>query len=105
MTASSEVLDPILFNPKRFAIAVLLYLHGPMTIAELKKALNLSWGDVDSNIRRLKSAGYVTTRRVFASRPQTLVILTRKGRSKLEELMDKLETMLSQLREARDDNV
>ena len=33
--------EAILFNPKRFAIATVLYLRGPQTMAELKKAVGL----------------------------------------------------------------
>lgn len=52
-------------SPKRFLIATTLYLFGPRTEAELIKCLNLSWGDLDSNLRRLRERGYVSEKKVL----------------------------------------
>ncbi len=99
MSKSIDIPDRVLFNPKRFAIAVILYLHGPTTMAELQKALNISWGDLDSNIRKLREAGYVETKKVITpTRPKTIVMLTRRGREKLEELLNYLENLLRETR-------
>ncbi len=87
--------DSILFNPKRFMVALLLYLHGPTVMADLQRATGLTWGDLDSNIRRLREAGYVGVRKVLGrDRPRTLVYLTPLGRERLEELMERLERVL-----------
>ena len=92
-------LDRVLFNPKRFMIAVFLYLHGPTTMADLQRALGLSWGDLDSNIRRLREAGYVEVRKVpAADRPRTVVRLTAEGVRRLEELMVRLESLLREVK-------
>ncbi len=84
-------LDPELMNPKRFSIVTYLYVFGPKTMAELVRALGLTWGDLDSNIRRLKEKGYVLTRRQLTLRgPRVFVELTEKGRRAYEDLAYKL---------------
>lgn len=101
---NADELDRVLFNPKRFMIAVLLYLRGPSTIAELQKALELSWGDLDSNVRRLKEAGYVNAGKVITlERPKTMVKLTQEGRMRLERLMDGLERLLRAVKSSNKD--
>ena len=91
-------LDRVVFNPKRLAILVLLYLHGPMTMAELREALGLGWGDLDSNVRALREAGYVETVKAFGSRPVTVVRLTAHGRERLERVLEALEKLVDTVR-------
>ncbi|MEB3787881.1 MAG: MarR family winged helix-turn-helix transcriptional regulator [Desulfurococcales archaeon] len=71
----------ILFSHKRFIIATVLYLAGPMTMARLREATGLSWGDLDSNIRYLERHGLVEVRRILTLRgPRVMVDLTGEGR-------------------------
>jgi DNA-binding MarR family transcriptional regulator len=77
----------IIFNAKRFEIATVPYVWGPMTMARLKALIGLSWGDLDSNIRYLSRHGLVTTRKVLTREgPRTLIALTERGRAAYEEL-------------------
>lgn len=90
--------NKLLLNPKRFMIATVLYMRGPSTMAELQRILGLSWGDLDSNIRRMRSEGYVETRKIIKSEgPRTLVYLTNKGLKAFTELLDYLEEVLRSL--------
>ncbi len=94
-----ERLNPDLMNPKRFLIATLLYVLGPRTMGELFKALGLTWGDLDSNIRRLRERGYVRTKKVLTLRgPRTLVELTEEGIREYERLVEELRELLEAVR-------
>ncbi|MEB3851413.1 MAG: MarR family winged helix-turn-helix transcriptional regulator [Desulfurococcales archaeon] len=87
-----------LFNPKRFAIASLLYLRGPLTMGELQRATGLSWGDLDYNVRLLSRRGLVGSRRVLTGRgPRVVVFLTRDGVRAYEELVSYLRRSLGWL--------
>ncbi len=92
-------LDPELMNPKRFSIVTYLYVFGSKTMAELVRALGLSWGDLDSNIRRLREKGYVHTKRQLTLKgPRVFVELTDRGRRAYEELAHKLNEITKRVR-------
>ncbi|RLE49697.1 MAG: hypothetical protein DRJ31_04100 [Candidatus Methanomethylicota archaeon] len=93
-----ERLNPELMNAKRFLIATTLYLFGPKTEAELVKALSISWGDLDSNLRRLREKGYVEEKKVFTSLgPRTVVKLTDRGVQEYAKLVEELKKVLSHI--------
>ncbi|RLF04434.1 MAG: transcriptional regulator [Thermoprotei archaeon] len=95
---SKRRLDPFLMNYKRFMIMTLLYALGSMTMSELRRALGLSWGDLDSKVRSLEERGYVTTRKVLTlSGPRTLVELTEEGLKEYEQLSRELRRLLEAL--------
>ncbi len=101
MTERLPSLDRELMNPKRFLIATLLYALGPKTMGDLAKALNLTWGDLDSNVRRLREKGYVKTLKVPTLKgPRTVVALTEKGVEEYEKLVKQLRTLLAQVEKA-----
>ena len=99
---SREGLDRVLLSPKRFMIATILYLRGPTTMADLQRILEISWGDLDSNVRRLREEGYIEARKVITmSGPRTLVKLTRKGYERYESLLEALEGVIESVRRGR----
>ncbi|MEM2823889.1 MAG: MarR family winged helix-turn-helix transcriptional regulator [Thermofilaceae archaeon] len=96
--------DLDLLNPKRFAIVSLLYAIGPMSLRELRRTLNLTWGDLDSNIRRLHEKGYVRLWRGLGSGPRILEVkaeLTEAGIREYEKLAQQLSAVLRKVEEAR----
>ena len=89
--------DGDLLNPKRFAIMTLLYALGPMSLRELRRALGVTWGDLDSNVRRLAEKGYVRLWRGLSSGPRVLevkVALTELGEAEYEKLVARLRALL-----------
>ncbi|RLE81128.1 MAG: transcriptional regulator [Thermoprotei archaeon] len=89
-------LNPELMNPKRFLIVTFLYLFGPKTMGEIVKALNLTWGDLDSNVRRLREKGYVEVRKIPTLRgPRTAVKLTDRGVKEYRKLVEDLRSLLN----------
>ncbi len=95
-------LNPELMNAKRFLIVTTLYLFGPRTEAELAKALNLSWGDLDSHLRRLRGKGYIVERKVFTPLgPRTEVKLTEAGLREYVKLVEELRRVVSHVHPPR----
>jgi len=89
--------DGDLLNPKRFMIMTLLYTLGPMSLRELRRALGLTWGDLDSNVRRLAGKGYVKLWRGLGSGPRVLevkIALTERGEAEYEKLAARLRELL-----------
>ncbi len=93
----------LLFNPKRFAIATMLYIAGPLPLSKLREATGLSWGDLDSNLRRLAREGIVSLeRRLTSDGFRTFATLTPEGAAAYRELASYLEnTLTSALRSSR----
>ena len=86
----------LLFNPKRFAIATILYIAGPLPLSKLREATGLSWGDLDSNLRRLAREGIVSLeRRLTNDGFRTFAMLTIEGMAAYRELARYLENTLS----------
>lgn len=91
-----ESLNPDLFNRKRLMIMTLLYVSGPKVESDLFAALGLSWGDLDSNLRRLKDKGYIDSRKVLRLKgPRTVVFITRKGAAEYRQLVGNLRRVLN----------
>lgn len=85
----------ILFNPKRFEIATILFLRGKTTMAVLRRATGLSWGDLDSNLRYMETKGLVNLRKTLTRRgPRTIVELTSKGVKAYVELAHYLRNII-----------
>ena len=92
----AKKLNPELMSAKRFLIITTLYLFGPKTEAELVKALNISWGDLDSNLRRLREKGYIEEKKIFTPLgPRTAIKLTNLGIQEYAKLVDELRKVLS----------
>jgi len=97
--------DGDLLNPKRFMIVTLLYALGPMSLRELRRALGLTWGDLDSNVRRLAEKGYVKLWRGLGSGPRVLEVkigLTELGEAEYEKLVAKLRKLLESVEKKRE---
>ena len=96
--------DGDLLNPKRFMIVTLLYALGPMSLRELRRALGLTWGDLDSNVRRLAEKGYVELWRGLGSGPRVLEVkigLTELGEAEYEKLVARLRKLLESVEKKR----
>jgi len=96
--------DGDLLNPKRFMIVTLLYALGPMSLRELRRALGLTWGDLDSNVRRLAEKGYVKLWRGLGSGPRVLEVkigLTELGEAEYEKLVAELRKLLESIEAKR----
>lgn len=90
-----ETLDPLLHQPLRTQLAAFLAGAGEATFAELKRQLDVSDGNLDSHLKKLIAAEYVTLRKDdSAARIQTCYTLTPTGRKALQSYIAALQKLL-----------
>lgn len=91
-----EVLDPLLHQPLRTQLAAYLAGAGEATFTELKNRLEVSDGNLDSHLKKLLAAGYVSVRKDGGGpRPQSVYALTEEGRQALQRYVVALQKVLA----------
>jgi len=94
-TSPNDGLDAVLHQPIRTRIVAYLIGRGGATFTELKQVLKLSDGNLESHLKKLLAAKYVTTRKDdSAVRAQTVYSLTKSGESALRRYVASLQRML-----------
>jgi DNA-binding MarR family transcriptional regulator len=97
----SDSLDRLIHERIRLGIVSALAAEDGMTFADLKSVLGASDGNLSVHARKLEEAGYIRVLKGFEDRkPKTEYRLTAKGRRALEEYLDRMETILSEARDA-----
>ncbi|HET6418926.1 MAG TPA: transcriptional regulator [Geobacteraceae bacterium] len=92
---SGCVLDAILHQPIRTRIVAYLAGREEATFMELKRVLEISDGNLESHLKKLISADYISTRKDTGNRrQQTLYILTETGREALKTYLSSLQELL-----------
>ncbi len=87
-----------LANPVRLAIMLLLVSRGPMVFSWIQRILNLTPGNLDSHIRRLREEGYVETKKEFVEcSPRTVIMPTPKGVEETLRYVSRLRRILERL--------
>jgi DNA-binding MarR family transcriptional regulator len=99
MTSQSPLsetgLDIVLHQPIRTRIVAYLIGRGEATFTELKQTLRVSDGNLESHLKKLIAAEYVTTRKDSSNaRRQTVYSLTRSGEAALRRYVADLQQML-----------
>jgi len=90
--------DPVLSNPTRLAIMLMLAMRRKIYFSELQKALGLTPGNLGSHLKRLEEAGYVRIRKVLTRiRPLTLIVLKQEGEVALYSYLKDLKEALGEL--------
>ncbi len=90
-----ETLDPLLHQTLRTQLAAFLAGAGESTFAELKRQLDVSDGNLDSHLKKLIAADYVALRKDdSAARIQTCYMLTKQGRTALQNYIAALQKLL-----------
>lgn len=90
-----ELLDPLLHQPLRTQLAAFLAGAGEVTFSELKRQLDVSDGNLDSHLKKLIAANYVSVRKDDSSgRIQTCYALTKTGRTALQDYILALQQLL-----------
>src|SRR5437867_12442426 len=92
---SEAGLDVVLHQPIRTRIVAYLTGRGEATFTELKQTLQVSDGNLESHLKKLIAAEYVTTRKDNSNaRRQTVYSLTRNGDDALRRYIASLQRML-----------
>ena len=91
-----DALDPVLEHRVRLAIGVLLARHGEISFAAFKQQLQLTDGNLGSQLRKLEDAGYIALRRDFVERkPVTWYRLTSAGRKAVDRHLKALQAVIA----------
>jgi DNA-binding MarR family transcriptional regulator len=95
-------LDPLIHERLRLGILSALAVHESLTFTELRDLLQTTDGNLSVQARKLEEAGYVAcVKRFVARKPKTTYKLTARGRTALEQYLEKLAEMLPPLEQAR----
>jgi len=101
--ALREPVDVILHEPRRLAILAAVR-NTPTTFSELKEAVELTDGNLDSHLRKLEDAGYVAkevrSNQLLRRRRETFYKATEKGRMAFDGYLDSMERRLEEARVA-----
>ena len=91
----NAALDPVLHQPVRTQIVAYLAAREEATFTELKRVLRVSDGNLESHLKKLIAAEYVSDRKDSSSaRQQTAYALTRAGQGALRQYIASLQQML-----------
>jgi len=90
------VLDVVLHQPLRTRIVAYLSTRGEATFTELKQLLDVTDGNLEAHIKKLRAAEYVVTRKEKGKgRPQTFYCLTASGKNAFKQYVDQLQSLLN----------
>jgi DNA-binding MarR family transcriptional regulator len=100
-SAVTEELDRLVHERMRLGIISALAAEERLSFADLKAVLKTTDGNLSVHARKLENAGYIKVEKGFEDRkPKTEYSLTAKGRQALVTYLEKMETLLSEAREA-----
>ena len=89
-------LDANLHQPLRTRIVAYISTRGEATFSELKQALEVTDGNLEAHIKKLRAAGYITTyKQKGEGRPQTFYQLTEDGKQAFRQYVDQLQNLLN----------
>ena len=74
-------------NPTRLAIALYLLSRERTTFTSLRRALNLTAGNLEFHLKALEETGIVRTYYGFGRRPRKFVEITEEGIEELREVL------------------
>ncbi|MHA1992545.1 MAG: transcriptional regulator [Candidatus Hodarchaeales archaeon] len=79
-------LDPLIHEPKRLTILLILTKNPIITFTALQKILDTSSGNLTNHLKHLTKNDLVNISKIFIdTRPNTIVAITDKGKEKLKE--------------------
>jgi DNA-binding MarR family transcriptional regulator len=98
---ASDELDRLVHERMRLGIISALAAEESLSFGDLKAILKTSDGNLSVHARKLEDAGYIEVNKGFEDRkPKTEYSLAPKGRRALKAYIDRMETLLSEAREA-----
>ena len=90
------MLDPVLHQPIRTRLVAFLVARGEATFTELKQALDITDGNLEAHMKKLKASGYIATHKQTGSGlPQTLYAVTPSGHAAFKQYIQNLQKLLN----------
>ena len=100
----TDTLDRVIHERARLGIMTILAAEEEAEFTALKKALNLSDGNLNAHLKVLEKNGYITAVKEFVkNRPRTVYRVTGQGRKAFEEYVGSLEKFLKRISRNRDE--
>ncbi len=103
MKVLKEQVDAVVHEPRRLAILAAVR-NTPTTFSELKEAVELTDGNLDSHLQKLEDAGYVVkevrSNPLLRRRRETVYKATEKGGRAFDGYLDSMERRLEEARVA-----
>ena len=78
----------------RFSIMFFLYIHRSVGFTELYKLLELTPGNLDHHLNKLRKNGYVIIRKTISWRPLNIVEITEEGADAFRIYIQSLKKLL-----------
>ena len=90
-----QSLDPVLHQPVRTRLVAFLAGRGEATFNEIKQAIEVTDGNLDSHIKKLVAARYLISRKEGADgRTQTFYSLSKLGAAQFKKYVAALHDLL-----------
>lgn len=88
-------LDEIIHQRTRLSIMSYLAALGEADFLTMRKALNLSDGNISVHTNMLEKAGFIETQKeIVAKKTKTTYKITKKGRSAFQDYIKELESII-----------
>jgi DNA-binding MarR family transcriptional regulator len=88
-------LDRVIHEPARLLIVTLLSVVKESDFLYMQRESGLTKGNLSSHLLKLEQAGYIEIQKTFRGKiPLTLLCLTHKGRTALEDYKKKMKNLL-----------
>lgn len=85
-----------IMNPVRLGVIGLLFKYSEYQQSEIRKALDISWGQFSSHVKSLEKGGYLSiTNRLIEGNVAKILFLTERGRIEFRELRRILKSIIS----------
>jgi DNA-binding MarR family transcriptional regulator len=92
-------LDRVIHEKGRLAIMSMLAASPELSFTEMRDALNMTDGNINTHIRTLQESGYISVAKSYQNnRPLTTCSLTAAGRKAFAEYVNLLEQIVQQTR-------
>jgi DNA-binding MarR family transcriptional regulator len=95
--AETAGLDPLLHQPTRLEIVAYLYRNRQAAFTTIRDDLGITAGNLQSHGEKLRAAGYVEAKRVFAGTYEVRWNITPKGAEAFERYLRQLRSLVERL--------
>ena len=100
MADGFEELDRVIHERVRLGILTFLARNGETDFGTLKKALDVTDGNLSRHLRVLEEEGIINVKKTFVERrPRTYYKLTEKGKERFQRYLQVLESILKSVTE------
>ena len=98
--ATFAEIDRLVHEPARLMLMAVLYVIDSADFTFLMNQTGMTWGNLSAHMSKLEEAGYLEVEKTFkGKRPNTMLRLTRQGRTAFQAYRHKMKQVLDELPE------